>query len=69
MSSNNNALSFIFVDSSRQISRKQLFEKIQTLNAKITSLKSIMSSLEAEISSKNSKISSLKAEISQLNFS
>ncbi|CAG8824558.1 20896_t:CDS:1, partial [Gigaspora margarita] len=68
MSSNNNALSFIFVDSSSRISRKKLVEEIQALNAEITSLKSKMSSLEAEIFSKNSKISSLKAEVSQLTF-
>ncbi|KAF0520277.1 hypothetical protein F8M41_016406 [Gigaspora margarita] len=68
MSSNNNALSFIFVDPSRRISRKKLAEEIQALNDEITSLKFKMSSLEAEISSKNSKISSLEAEVSQLTF-
>ncbi|CAG8818366.1 21403_t:CDS:1, partial [Gigaspora rosea] len=65
MSSNNNALNFIFVDPSRRISRKK---EIQSLNDEISSLKSKISSLEAEIASKNSKITSLEAEVSQLNF-
>ncbi|CAG8508625.1 16343_t:CDS:2 [Dentiscutata erythropus] len=51
MSSNNNALSFVFVDPSRQISRQKLLEEIQILTDEISSLNSKISSLEAEISS------------------
>ncbi|CAG8785593.1 15462_t:CDS:1, partial [Dentiscutata erythropus] len=51
MPSNNNALNFVFVDSSHQISRQRLLEEIQTLTDEISSLNSKISSLEAEISS------------------
>ncbi|CAG8487384.1 12821_t:CDS:2 [Dentiscutata erythropus] len=51
MSSNNNDLRIVFVDSSRQVSRKKLIEEIQALKSENSSLNSKISSLEAEISS------------------
>ncbi|CAG8721606.1 2365_t:CDS:1, partial [Dentiscutata heterogama] len=56
---NNNALSFVFVDPSRQISRKKLLEEIQTLTDEISSLNSKISFLEAEIYSLHQLVSQL----------
>ncbi|CAG8793834.1 36064_t:CDS:1, partial [Racocetra persica] len=51
MSTNNNALSIIFVDPSRPISRQRLIEEIQALKDKVSSLEVKVSSLEIELSS------------------
>ncbi|CAG8739828.1 2150_t:CDS:2 [Cetraspora pellucida] len=69
MPSNNNALNFVFVDPSRQISRQRLAEENRALNDKISFLEAKISSLETELSSLRrleTELSSIRQLVSQL---